>query len=335
MERTIKNEIIKIETEIKQIGETENNEQKEGIIELKMNSQNVISLESNKIQQVSPENTKENCMKEIKEESSLKTIQSSEDGNSKESKAIVFDEKLITDHNNSIDSLNHKNLEKFNEENKNENKETEVFKEQSNERKDQVSMINDANKEEMKTINFQNLGFEGVSKEDIIHQEFVDEYSNESVNISDQFSDYQTKSLITILLEFLDNEKEINILLSGYFTKIILSLIKIERTALLNLLLEKHWIERLIYHSYSKSISEILIKILSSEDNLGESESKDKTLSLFDSRRREVINSILLKMIESEDNDIILSLTFIYCKIMETKVMDTFLHTQFVLDKLL
>ena len=333
LESTLKIEIGKMDNEIKKIEGTEkdNNEHKE--TQKTKDAEIPTSGETSKTHETFNEKEKKDTSKEIKVEPSQQEIQPSKEEAKVENDVNPSPKINISGSMKEPLPLTQKNLEMF--DNENDNKATDVSKEVNKENKDKLNEPNEAEGKEdlIETINLKTLSFEEDSKE-INHHEIADELRKEQENTDNQVADYKTKLLIRILLEFLDYDNEINILLAGYFSKIILSLINKDRTTLFNLLFEKHWTERLIYHSYSKSISEILIKILSS-DEISQVELKDPTIPLNDSRKEDLMNSILEKLIESEYNEIIMSLTLIICKIMETKIMSTFFNSKQVIEKLL
>lgn len=73
---------------------------------------------------------------------------------------------------------------------------------------------------------------------------------------------YKDESLITHLLAFLEQDTEVNITLAGYFHKACEILILINPEKFLTIFYDHHSDERLLYHLYSQSLSETLIKAL-------------------------------------------------------------------------
>jgi serine/threonine-protein phosphatase 6 regulatory subunit 3 len=75
------------------------------------------------------------------------------------------------------------------------------------------------------------------------------------------------------LLSFLDQDSELNSVLSGYFSKLLLILIQSKQKEVYNYVYIHHQVfENLVKHLYSKSISEILQKLLANTPSIYHSE---------------------------------------------------------------
>ena len=78
---------------------------------------------------------------------------------------------------------------------------------------------------------------------------------------------YIKYDLLKKLFSFLNTDKELNYVLAGYFLKVMLIIIEKRKCDLLSYLFAcKEHIDNFIKHCYNKSISEILYKLISSED---------------------------------------------------------------------
>lgn len=136
-------------------------------------------------------------------------------------------------------------------------------------------------------------------------------------NMEGELPDYYSKKLIYILLEFLNSDEELNIVLLGYFSKIILSLINKCRIEILTILYEKQVMERLVYHSYNKSISEIILKMVIKPDlpESGLGEIND----INDKLKEELVLALIQSMIESDSTDQIILNAQIIARLTDSK----------------
>ena len=73
--------------------------------------------------------------------------------------------------------------------------------------------------------------------------------------------------LLDYLLTFLDSKEELNYVLSGYFSKLIITFILRKPDVIIPYIFKnkKDYLDKLVYHSYRKGICDIIEKILNEE----------------------------------------------------------------------
>ena len=94
-------------------------------------------------------------------------------------------------------------------------------------------------------------------------------------------------ALIDHLLEFVDTFKPLNYVLCGYFAKIFNNLLNLKTNNLMRYIIfsKREFLKSLVHHAYMKSISDIIIKLLSTNlsaiDN-GEDVKKELLVKILD-----------------------------------------------------
>jgi len=134
---------------------------------------------------------------------------------------------------------------------------------------DQIPQINNTNNEQQNSIdNEENTTQE--KKQNMIHEENFS--SQENKDVKENIQEAPEHKLIDELLRFVETDKPLNYVLSGYFSKIFLNILNLKTNNLITYLFisKKQFLKSLIYHSNMKSISDIILKLLNT--NLSEIE---------------------------------------------------------------
>lgn len=89
-------------------------------------------------------------------------------------------------------------------------------------------------------------------------------FSQDNREVKEISHEVQEHKLIDELLQFVDTDKALNYVLSGYFSKIFLNLLNLKTNNLITYIFKykKQFLKSLIYHSNMKSISDTILKIL-------------------------------------------------------------------------
>ena len=133
--------------------------------------------------------------------------------------------------------------------------------------------------------------------------------------------------LLDYFLSFLNDNSELNYVLCGYFSSLMLNLLNMNSIKIIKYLFlkRKDSLKRLVYHSYRKSIAEILCKIIKYEDkftpdyldnNENNNDYDEKEFSLI---RLEIINDIFEKIDINMNSEKLFSLSFIINDLTENK----------------
>ena len=123
-------------------------------------------------------------------------------------------------------------------------------------------------------------------------------------------------TLLEKLLSFLSPAKEVNAVLAGYFAKVLQALLEKRKLDLLNYIFTfPEHMDNILKHSYCKSISEVLSKILTSEDKF----TADMTGDEFVVERQGVLRKMISRMEPSNSIEDITNNCFILCTLLDTK----------------
>ena len=122
--------------------------------------------------------------------------------------------------------------------------------------------------------------------------------------------------LMEKLLSFLRPSTEVNAVLAGYFAKVLLCFLEKRKLDFLTYIFDfPEHVDNFIKHSYSKSISEIISKILSNEDKF----LVDMTGDEFIPERHAILQKMIRKMEPSNSIEEITNNCFILCTLLDTK----------------
>ncbi len=122
--------------------------------------------------------------------------------------------------------------------------------------------------------------------------------------------------LLEKLLSFLRPTTEVNAVLAGYFTKVLMAILEKRRLEFMTYIFffYEH-VENFLKHSYSKSISEVISKLLSNEDKF----LSDMTGEEFVVERQDILRKMIRKMEPSNSIEEITNNCFILCTLLDTK----------------
>ncbi|MCQ2820996.1 MAG: SAPS family protein, partial [archaeon] len=151
--------------------------------------------------------------------------------------------------------------------------------------------------------------------------------------------------LFDYFLSFLDTDKELNYVLVGYFAKFFSTLLSKRPLVLITYLFttKSDSLERMIYHSYRKSISDLLLSIFSYEKHFSYShhDFKDKDENNFEKeeigKKREIFLLKLFKQIseieKEKDSEKITNIISLISDLIETKeILDVILSNEEILS---
>ena len=196
------------------------------------------------------------------------------------------DKEKINENKNSSDDFSLKE--------KNDNLQKEESKEEIKE--ENKKEINEENKEEKKEEN----------KEENKQEKKINEYPNDKIELLDYF------------LSFVETDSELNYVLTGYFSKFLIMLFLKKPITLINyfFIKRKDILEKFIYHSYRKSIADLLSKFLLFDNYLIENNNEE----LF-KIRIELIEKIFSNLKIKEEREKISSIVLMLTDIFETKTI--------------
>ena len=236
----------------------------------------------------------------------------------------------------------------FNDENDNKNNNdgyhdiiTEKVLKEINEEKeynddDNDHEINNINKEDKKEINIINndiMENTQEKKEENKIEEIKEEYPEDQIELLDYF------------LSFVSTESELNYVLCGYFSSLMLILLNNHFIKIIKyiFLKKKDILKKLVYHSYRNSIAETLCKIIKYEDKVNnnseiidnnDNEKYDE--KEFNEIRFEILKEIFNNIDINIDTEKFSSLKYLITNLIENKkIFDTILNTKEFLDLLI
>jgi hypothetical protein len=133
--------------------------------------------------------------------------------------------------------------------------------------------------------------------------------------------------LLKKLFSFLNTEKELNYVLAGYFSKVILIIIEKKKYKLLSYLFTyKEHIDNFIKHCYNKSTSDIVYKIISNEDKFTTGVSSDS----FALEKQAVLDK-LIENIETKDSELSINSSTVLSNLIESRqYLDYFLNSKVI-----
>ena len=303
-EKNGKNETKHLNLDIFQYDDDNNNEQK--YKDIKDKEININDINNNKEE----DNDEDNCNYK-------------DDYNNK--KQLNKDEILIKENinnnnnNNIVNQNNEKKEEEYINKDNNKNKDICLFKSPDTEidittenKRYELSKIKKENKNDIKT-----------------EKENKDKENNNNSNNKGEIDDKYPEDKIEILdyfLSFLINDGELNYVLCGYFSSIMLNLLNNNSTKIIQYLFlqRKDILKRLVYHSYRKSIAEILCKLIKYEEYFHEKNNDEENRGDYDEKefsliRLNIIKDIFNKIDINMDTEKLFSLSFIINDLAENK----------------
>ena len=148
--------------------------------------------------------------------------------------------------------------------------------------------------------------------------------------------------LLDYFFSFLLDDSELNYVLCGYFSSLMINLLNINSVVIINYLFmkRKDILKRLVYHSYRKSIAETLCKVIKYEDkfnvyNIDNNNKNDNNQKEFSIIRKEIIKDIFDKIDINMDTEKLYSLSFIINDLIENKkIFDLILNNKSIIQSL-
>lgn len=135
--------------------------------------------------------------------------------------------------------------------------------------------------------------------------------------------------LLEKLLSFLSADSEINPVLAGYFSRVMQAIIEKRKLNLLEyIFLYKEHMSNLVKHSYNKSISDVLNKILSNEDKFITGTTGEE----FVSEKQNLLSEMIKKMEPNNTGDDIINNCSILCALIDAKQYLDYLLSKEVID---
>ena len=173
---------------------------------------------------------------------------------------------------------------------------------------------------------------ENKNEEIIQKLETDDKYPEDKIEILDYF------------FSFLIDDSELNYVLCGYFSSLMSNLLNIDSIKIIKYLFleRKDILKRLVYHSYRKSISETLCKIIKYEDKFNQQNTEikeDYDEKEFSKIRLDIIKDIFDKIDINMDSEKLYSISYIINDLSENKkILESILndknsiHSSFIYD---
>ncbi len=146
---------------------------------------------------------------------------------------------------------------------------------------------------------------EKEDKEEKKEDEKMNEYPIDRIELLDYF------------LSFVETESELNYVLCGYFSKFLIILFNKKPITLINYFFNqrKDILEKFIFHSYRKSIADLLSKFLLFENYQNENNNNEELFKI----RKELIEKIFLNLKVTEEREKISSIVLMLTDLFETK----------------
>ena len=262
------------------------------------------------------------------------------------------DEKLKENKDNENKNEN-ENENKKDENNKNENKDNENKEENKNENKDienkkDEDKKNENNNEKKEKINMINLNKDERTKNERYNSGDKKKTENKKVD------NYPEKGieLLDYLLNFLLNEKDLNYVLCGYFESLINNILNINSKQLITYLYteKKDILKNFVYHSYRKSIAEILSKILQfekyfkeesynftdEENNNKDNNQNNEELKEMEITRKNILELIFEKIDINMDTEKLYCFSYLINELIDTKeIFDEIISNKKIIDNLI
>ena len=230
--------------------------------------------------------------------------------------------------------------EKQNEEKKEDNKENKDEKE--NEEKKEDKKENDLKLENQEDKNICLINPSNINTSTSISNLRYDESSKNKKekgkdDNEDKIDDNYPENRIEILdylFSFLSEDSELNYVLCGYFSSLMTTLLNINSIKIIRYLFleRKDILIKMAYHSYRKSIAEILCKIIKYENKLrDDNETYDeKQFSLI---RLEIIKEIFDKIDINMDSEKLFSISFIINDLSEDKkILESIINNKNIIN---
>ena len=185
-----------------------------------------------------------------------------------------------------------------------------------NKKEDEEEIKKEENKNEEENKKEENKKEEEIKNEEEIKKE-------ETKNNEELKNDYPENriELLDHLLSFVETESELNYVLAGYFSKFLIILFNKKPLTLINYFFKerKDILEKFIYHSYRKSISDLLSKFLLFENYIPENDSNSEDKNILHKIRLELIENIFSNLKITEEREKISSIVLMLIDIFETK----------------
>ena len=226
-----------------------------------------------------------------------------QDKEEKKDNIIKDEEKIDNNKNNEKEIINQKDKDK--------DKNICLFKSPDSDTDNQPKNIRYEMQKEKKGSSKENSNEKNKDKE---NKEEENKYPEDKIELLDYF------------FSFLNDNSELNYVLCGYFSSLMLNLLNMNSIKIIKYLFlkRKDILKRFVYHSYRKSIAEILCKIIKYEDkfipeyldNENNNDYDEKEFSLI---RLEIINDIFEKIDINMNSENLFSLSFIINDLTENK----------------
>jgi len=225
----------------------------------------------------------------------------------------IKDDKIINDTNQ-------------NEITNNQNNNDKEIKNDSDENKNNID--NKINEDNIDIVNIKDKKDEiNDDNNNIKIEEKKEEYPEDQIEILDYF------------LSFVLTEADLNYVLCGYFSSLMSILLNNYSNIIIKYLFtqRKDILNKLVYHSYRKSIAEILYKILNFEDKLHDNnDDNEEDLNKFSELRLDVIKKIFDIIDINKDTEKISSLSFLVQDLTKNKnIFENIINTNYIINILI
>ena len=168
----------------------------------------------------------------------------------------------------------------------------------------------------------------------------------QNINNEEEINDKYPENKIEILdyfFSFLMTDSELNYVLCGYFSSLMLNLLNINSSIIIKYLFlqRKDILKRLVYHSYRKSIAEILCKVIKYEEIFNDKNIYEENKNNYDEKefsliRLEIISDIFSKIDINMDTEKLYSLSFIINDLAENKnIFESILNNKNIIHSLI
>ena len=236
------------------------------------------------------------------------------------------------------------NIELNNENNNNSNKivddkinidnnQNELTNNQNNNDKETKNDFDEKKNNKDNKINENNMDIVNIKDK---NDEILDE--NNNIKIEEKKVEYPEDriEILDYFLSFVLTDADLNYVLCGYFSSLMSILLNNYYNIIIKYLFSqrKDILNKLVYHSYRKSIAEILYKIINFEDKLNDDSGID--LNEFSETRLDIIKNIFDIIDINKDTEKISSLSFLVQDLTKNKnIFENIINTNYIINTLI
>ena len=213
------------------------------------------------------------------------------------------------------------------------NNQNELTNNQNNNDKETKNDFDEKKNNKDNKINENNMDIVNIKDK---NDEILDE--NNNIKIEEKKVEYPEDriEILDYFLSFVLTDADLNYVLCGYFSSLMSILLNNYYNIIIKYLFSqrKDILNKLVYHSYRKSIAEILYKIINFEDKLNDDSGID--LNEFSETRLDIIKNIFDIIDINKDTEKISSLSFLVQDLTKNKnIFENIINTNYIINTLI